>query len=261
LLVAVDYFTKWIEAEPVATISAEQVIRFYWKKIICRFGLPKFIVSDNGTQFTSEKVVQFCERYSIRNTFISVEHPQANGQAESANKVILKALKRKLERKDKNWAEPLAAIIWSYHTTIQSSTGETPFKMVYGTDAMIPVEIDPPSWRRETITIAENNNMALEENLDLLEEVREAAHFREFAMKQRVSRKYNTRVMPRDFKEGDLVLKRPMGKDKGGKLAPNWEGPFRIREVFGGGAYKLETLKGEAMPRSWNVSNLRFYYS
>ncbi|KAK2356206.1 hypothetical protein QL285_093557 [Trifolium repens] len=261
LLVAVDYFTKWIEAEPVATISAEQVIRFYWKKIICRFGLPKFIVSDNGTQFTSEKVVQFCERYSIRNTFISVEHPQANGQAESANKVILKALKRKLERKDKNWAEPLAAIIWSYHTTIQSSTGETPFKMVYGTDAMILVEIDPPSWRRETVTIAENNNMAFEENLDLLEEVREAAHFREFAMKQRVSRKYNTRVMPRDFKGGDLVLKRPMGKNKGGKLAPNWEGPFRIREVFGGGAYKLETLKGEAMPRSWNVSNLGFYYS
>jgi hypothetical protein len=118
-----------------------------------------------------------------------------NGQEESANKVILKAVKRKLERRDKNWAEPLAAILWSYHTTVQSSTGETPFKMVYGTDAMIPVEIDPPSWRRETTTTAENK-AALEENLDLLEEIREAAHFREFAMKQRVSRKYNTRVMP-----------------------------------------------------------------
>jgi hypothetical protein len=81
LLVAVDYFTKWIEAEPVATISSEKVISFYWKKIICRFGLPKFIVSDNGTQFTSEKVIQFCEGYGIRNTFVSVEHPQANGQA------------------------------------------------------------------------------------------------------------------------------------------------------------------------------------
>ncbi|KAK2435873.1 hypothetical protein QL285_020900 [Trifolium repens] len=260
LLVAVDYFTKWIEAEPVATISSEKVINFYWKKIICRFGLPKFIVSDNGTQFTSEKLVQFCESYGIRNTFVSVEHPQSNGQAESANKVILKAIKRKLERRNKNWAEPLTAILWSYHTTVQSSTGETPFKMVYGSDAMIPVEIDPPSWRRETVTAAENK-MALEENLDLLEEVREAAHFREFAMKQRATRKYNTRVMPRSFMEGDLVLKRPMGKDKGGKLAPNWEGPFRIREVFGGGAYRLETLKGEAMPRTWNVSNLRFYYS
>ncbi|KAK2372840.1 hypothetical protein QL285_073931 [Trifolium repens] len=260
LLVAVDYFTKWIEAESVATISAEKVKHFYWKKIICRFGLPKFIVSDNGTQFTSEKVIQFCEGYGIRNTFISVEHPQANGQAESANKVILKAIKRKLERRDKNWAEPLAAILWSYHTTVQSSTGETPFKMVYGTDAMISVEIDTPSWRRETTTTAENK-AALEENLDLLEEIKEAAHFREFAMKQRVSRKYNTRVMSRSFKEGDLVLKRPMGKDKGGKLTPNWEGPFRVREVFDGGAYRLETLRGEMMPRTWNVSNLRFYYS
>jgi hypothetical protein len=52
-----------------------------------------------------------------------------------------------------------------------------------------------------------------------------------------------------------------MGKDKGEKLAPNWEGPFRVREVFDGGAYRLETLRGEMMPRTWNVSNLRFYYS
>jgi hypothetical protein len=189
-----------------------------------------------------------------------VEHPQANEQAESANKEILKAIKRKLDRRDKNWVEPQAAILWSYHTTVQSSTGDTPFKVVYVTDAMIPVEIDPPSWRRETTTTGENK-AALEENLDLLEEVREAAHFREFAIKQRASRKYNTRVIPRNFKEGDLVLKRPMEKEKGGKLAPNWEGPFIVREVFRGGAYKLETLKGEMMPRTWNVSNHRFYYS
>jgi hypothetical protein len=73
--------------------------------------------------------------------------------------------------------------------------------------------------------------------------------------------KYNTSVIPRSFKEGDLVLKRPMGKDKGGKLAANREGPFRVHEVFGGGVYRLETLKGEVMPRTWNVANLRFYYS
>jgi transposase InsO family protein len=260
LLVAVDYFTKWVEAEPVATISTEKVQKFYWQKIICRFGLPRYIVSDNGTQFTSEAVIQFCEEKGIRNTFVSVEHPQANGQAESANKVILKAIKRKLTKKDRNWAEPLPEILWAYHTTIQTSTGETPFKMVYGTDAMIPVEINPPSWRRETLT-TEANKEALQENLDLLEEIREKAHFREFAMKQRVSHKYNTKVIPRNFKEGDLVLKRPMGKDKGGKLAPNWEGPFRIQEAYGNGAYRLETLQGETLPRTWNVMNLKFYYS
>jgi transposase InsO family protein len=181
LLVAVDYFTKWVEAEPVATISAEKVKKFYWKKIICRFGLPRYIVSDNGTQFTSEAVIQFCEEKGIRNTFVPVEHPQANGQEESANKVILKAIKKKLTKKDKNWAEPLPEILWAYHTTIQTSTGETPFRMVYGTDTMIPVEINPPSWRRETLT-TDANKEALQENLDLLEEVREKAHFREFAM-------------------------------------------------------------------------------
>ncbi|GAU39516.1 hypothetical protein TSUD_68800 [Trifolium subterraneum] len=260
LLVVVDYFTKWIEAEPVATISSERVKKFYWKNILCRFGIPKYIVSDNGTQFTSESVINFCQEKCIRNTFISVEHPQANGQAESANKVILRAIKRRLEGKDKNWVEHLLPTLWSYHTTIHSSTGETPFKMVYGVDAMIPAEVDPPSWRRATLT-AEVNSEALKENLDLLDEVRETAHFREFTMKQRASRKYNTRVMAREFREGDLVLKRPMGRNKGGKLAPNWEGPYRIQEALGGGAYRLETLKGETLPRAWNVVNLRFYYS
>jgi hypothetical protein len=260
LIVAVDYFTKWIEAEPVATISSEKVKHFYWKKLICRFGLPKYIVSDNGTQFTNESVIQFFQEKGIRNTFVSVEHPQANGQVESANKVVLKALKRNLMRKGKSWAEHIPAILWSYHTTTHTSTGETPFKMVYGTDAMIPAEVNPPSWRRETLT-APNNDAALQENLDLLEEVREAAHLREFTAKQRARRKYDTKVIPRKFEAGDLVLKRPMGRDKGGKLAPNWEGPFRIQEVFGGGAYRLETLRGETLPRTWNVANLKYYFS
>jgi transposase InsO family protein len=76
IIVAIDYFTKWIEAEALSNISADQVKKFYWRKIICRFGLPKYIVSDNGTQFASEKVVQFCKGKGIQNTFISVEHPR-----------------------------------------------------------------------------------------------------------------------------------------------------------------------------------------
>ena len=88
LIVAVDYFTKWVEAEIVARILAEKVRKFYWKNIICRFGLPGIIVSDNGAQFASTSVVDFCRDYGIKNRFTSVEHPQTNGQAEAANKVI-----------------------------------------------------------------------------------------------------------------------------------------------------------------------------
>ncbi|GAU22916.1 hypothetical protein TSUD_326890 [Trifolium subterraneum] len=233
ITVAVDYFTKWVEAEPL---------------------------SDNGTQFASEKVVEYCRGKGIQNTFISVEHPQANGQAESTNKVILRALNIRINSKQESWVEHLPGILWLYHTTPQSSTGEPPFTMVYGSDAMILVEIQPSTWRRDTLTLQENN-AALEESLDLLPQLREKAHFREFYTKQRAARKYNTRVIPRKFKEGDLVLKRPMGRDKGGKMAANWEGPFRIHEAFEGGAYRLETMEGEIIPRTWNIANLRFYYS
>ncbi|KAK2422428.1 hypothetical protein QL285_032963 [Trifolium repens] len=132
--------------------------------------------------------------------------------------------------------------------------------MVYGTDAMILEEINPPSRRRDTLTLQENSE-ALEENLDLVQELRDRAYFREFVSKQRAARRYNTRVMARRFRERDLVLKRPMGKDKGGKLAANWEGPFKINEAFEGGAYRLETMEGEVLHRTWNVADLRFYYS
>ncbi|MCH81511.1 RNA-directed DNA polymerase (Reverse transcriptase) [Trifolium medium] len=101
LIVAINYFTKWIEAEPVATIGTEKVKNFYWKRIMCRYGIPKNIVSDNGKQFTSELVIEFCEQHRIQNTFVSVEHPQANGQAESANKVILMGIKKRLDKEKK----------------------------------------------------------------------------------------------------------------------------------------------------------------
>ncbi|MCH95772.1 hypothetical protein A2U01_0016754 [Trifolium medium] len=119
-----------------------------------------------------------------------------------------------------------AWISWGLFQPRPSNASEAPFRMVYGTDAMIPVEVNPPSWRRETLEEAENSG-ALEEGLDLIDEVREATHFREFTAKKRVARRYNTRVISRELKEGDLVL----GKDKGGKLTPNWEGHFRIRHL------------------------------
>ncbi|RDX93842.1 Retrovirus-related Pol polyprotein from transposon opus, partial [Mucuna pruriens] len=105
LLVVVDYFTKWIKVEPVATISAEKVKRFYWKKIICRFGLPIVIVSYNDTQFAVCAVTEFCTQYGIKKSFNSIEHPQSNGQAEAANRVILKGLCKRLEESDNNEEE------------------------------------------------------------------------------------------------------------------------------------------------------------
>ncbi|RDX87394.1 Gypsy retrotransposon integrase-like protein 1, partial [Mucuna pruriens] len=107
LIVVVDYFTKWVEAEPVATISAERVKRFYWNRLICRFRLPTVIVSNNGTQFASWSVVEFYSQLKIQQSFTSIEHPQSNGQEKVANKVILRGLRRRLEEAKGRWVEEL----------------------------------------------------------------------------------------------------------------------------------------------------------
>ena len=139
VVVAIEYFTKWIEAEPVAQITTHKIQHFVWKNMVCRFGISKRLVSDNGTQFASQQLGKLCTKLGVKQLFASVKHPQTNGQVESANQVLLRVLERRLDKA--NWAEKVPRIVWAYHTTPQSTTRETPFSLVYGSDAMIPVEI------------------------------------------------------------------------------------------------------------------------
>ncbi|XP_029148809.1 uncharacterized protein [Arachis hypogaea] len=185
-------------------------------------------------------------------------HPDQTDYVEAANKVVLLGLKKRLDSKKGNWADELPSVLWSYRTTEQSATGETPFRLTYGVDAVIPVEIGEPSPRLLLAGMSE----AVEK--DLIEETREMAHLTETALKQRIALRYNAKVLKRDFEERDLVLRRNnigVPTPGEGKLAVNWEGPYRVREVLGKGAYKLEKLDGKEIPRTWNAGNLKRFYS
>nr|KYP75310.1 Pol polyprotein [Cajanus cajan] len=263
LIVAVDLFTKWIEAEPLACISTRQVQKFFWKNIITRFGIPHTLVTDNGLQFTDRKLNEFLVGLGIQHKVTSVEHPQTNGQAESANKVILAELKKRLGVAKGAGAEQLPEVLWAYRCTPQSTAQETPFRLVYGSDAMISVEIGETSFRRAHFDEA-SNEVELRASLDVAEEMRDRALVVVEATKQRYKRRFDSKVKPRKFREGDLVW-RATGearKDpRQGKLAPNWNGPYRVRHNLNNGAYKLEYLSGEPIPRTWNSSHLKMYYS
>ena len=142
LIVAIDYLTKWIEAKPLSTITAAQVRKFVWRNIFTRFGIPDSVVTDNGTQFINQKFRGFLASHKVKHHFTSVEHPKANGQVEAANKVILGGLKKRLGEAKGAWADELGSVLWSYQTTPYSMTGETPFKLTYGVDAMTPVKVE-----------------------------------------------------------------------------------------------------------------------
>ncbi|XP_015944568.1 uncharacterized protein LOC107469701 [Arachis duranensis] len=143
LIVAIDYYTKWIEAEPLASITVE-----------------------------------------------------------SANKIIVKGLKKRLDEAKGLWADELGSVLWSYRTTPQTSTGETPFRLTYGVEAVIPVEIGDPSPRK---TVGGNDEEA---ERDLVDEERSIARVKELALKQRISLRYNHGVIRREFADNDLVLRR-----------------------------------------------------
>nr|KYP74108.1 Pol polyprotein [Cajanus cajan] len=220
LLVVVDYFTRWIEACPLANITTENIRKFTWKSIICRFGISHSLVTDNDRQFIAQSFEDFLRELGIKHLSTSVEHPQTNGQAEAANKVILRELKKRLGNAKGQWADGLSNIL--------STTQETPYRLTYGADAMILVEIGETSHRRQVFN-SEQNAQELAADLDLIDELRDEARIHEEACKLRASRRYNTRVRPRSFRVGDLVW-RLLGdarKDPSeGKLAPNWGGPF-----------------------------------
>lgn len=130
---------------------------FHWKKQVCRFGVPVVIISDNGTQFASQVVQQFCSDLGIQQKFSSVGHPQTNGQVESANKMILKELRKRCGETKGTWRDELPMVLWSYNTMPQSYTGECTVKMlVYGEDAMIPIKLSEKTWRVAVFNEEEN---------------------------------------------------------------------------------------------------------
>ena len=140
LVVGIDYFTKWAEAEPLAKITLQNVKNFVWKSIVCRFGIPKVIVSDNGRQFDNTPFKDFCEQFEIKNQYSSPSHPLANGQAEVANRSLLKIIKTRLEGAKGVCLDELPSVLWAYRTIVRTPTGETPFKLAYGSEVVIPAK-------------------------------------------------------------------------------------------------------------------------
>uniref|UniRef100_A0A2N9GSI0 Uncharacterized protein n=1 Tax=Fagus sylvatica TaxID=28930 RepID=A0A2N9GSI0_FAGSY len=262
LIVATDYFTKWVEAEPLSHIREVDTKRFLWKSIITRFGIPWAVISDNGTQFEGKLFKGFCSELGIRNFFSSPGYPQSNGQAEVSNKVILDGIKKRLEEAKGRWVEELPSVMWTHRTTKRRSTGETPFALAYGVEAVIPLEVGLPTTRTTEFDIDENES-SLRMDLNLVEERRDMATIRLASYQHQMKRGYDKNIRPRSFQVGDLVLRKVVANTRNpndGKLGPNWEGPYQVTSFAGVGAYRLTDLDGKSVLRPWNICNLKKYF-
>ena len=169
-----DYFTKWVETEPLANIRDMDAKRFIWKNIVTRFGIPCTLISDNGFQFDSKAFRRYCCDLGITNRYSTPAYPQENGQAEAVNKVIVGGLKKRLDDAKGKWVEELPHVLWTFRATPRRPTREMPFSMTYGAKAVIPLETGFPTLRTSSFILS-SNDVLLEKILDLIEERKENA--------------------------------------------------------------------------------------
>jgi transposase InsO family protein len=186
LYVAIDKFTKWPEATSVVKINKQSAVKFI-KSIICRFGVPNRIITDNGSQFTSGAFQGYCKDLGIQICYASPAHPESNGEVERANAEILKGLKTRtydgLKKHGNKWIDELLCALWGNRTSPSRATRETPFFMVYGAEVVLPLEVTMGSLCVKIYNEATQDQLR-REDIDLVDERRwqaaiKNAHYRQ----------------------------------------------------------------------------------
>ncbi|GKV01717.1 hypothetical protein SLEP1_g14258 [Rubroshorea leprosula] len=232
ILVAIDYFTKWVEAASYASVTKKVVTRFIKREIICRYGQPEAIITDNASNLNNDMMTALCKQFKIKYLNSSPYRPKMNGAVEAANKNIKKIL-AKMAVTYKDWHEMLPYALHAYRTSIHTSTGATPYSLVYGMEAVLPVELEIPSMRILSESGIDEEDLIQKriDYLNLLDEKRLAALCHGQCYQRRMAAAYNKKVKPRIFHQGDLILRKimPNERDPKGKFAPNYEGPYVVK--------------------------------
>uniref|UniRef100_A0A2N9IKL0 Uncharacterized protein n=1 Tax=Fagus sylvatica TaxID=28930 RepID=A0A2N9IKL0_FAGSY len=215
ILVAIDYFTKW-----------------------------KMLITDNASNLNNRMMDQLCQQFKIQHHNSAPYRPKMNGAVEAANKNVKKILSKMTETY-KDWHEHLPYALCAYRTSVRTSVGATPYSLVYGMEAVLPVEVEIPSLRILSQT-----------------QLEEAEWAQATLYQRRIERAYNKKARPRTFQPGDLVLKkRNMAlSDPRGKFAPSYEGPYVVKKAFSGGAIILADMDGEEFRSPINSDSVIKYH-
>jgi transposase InsO family protein len=204
VVVVVEYFSKWIEAKALATITLATIQKFLWQNVICCFRVPKSLTVDNGTKFGSKAFIAFYNQVGTNMHFASIRHPKSNGLVERANDIILLGTTKSLVGLPKGkCTEELIKEVWNHNTSMSRSIGFTSFKLLFEDEAMTLEEVKLGSARALTSARDEDNENNLK---DTIEESRLKAieHIRKYQAK--TIRWRDRKVELKNIAPGHLVL-------------------------------------------------------
>ena len=255
IIVAMDYLTKWPEAKPVPNATAEQVSIFLYEDIIGRHGCPMKILSDRGTHFKNQMIQHLLQKFQIKQLFSTPYHPQTNGLVERFNRTLCEALAKLTSEHKKDWDLYVAPVLLAYRTTKHNTTKFTPFYLVYGREAKLPMDAQE--------LISEQNLLTrLDELIENTQLVRQKAKEQiEFAQEKQkgVYDKQIRRVDHFDMGQKVLYYNAPLDNQHTGKLLPKWKGPYFVHEIRSDGSYRLRTIDGKLLRSPINGTLLKSY--
>jgi hypothetical protein len=209
VLVATNYFMKWVEAIPLKNMTHHNVISFVLEHIIHRFGIPQTLKTDHGLAFMSKQFREFAVSLKINLLNSLPYYAHANGQAKASNKKLIGLIKKKIEEKPTRWHDVLNEALWAWRVSRHGATKVTPFELVYGQEAVWPIEINLQSCRlkyQDQLGNEEYHSMMIDEMDDITENCLKA--LREIEKeKLRVAKPYNKKVQEISFQVIELVWK------------------------------------------------------
>jgi len=244
ILVCVDAFTNWPEAAPMKTITADEVCKTFYDIVIARHGCPSFLVSDQGSQFTSNLCNNLCERFNITNDTTTAHHKQSNGKAEKFIKFLNDSIGTAFDIEKNNWDELITNCLFTYRMTYGRAVDESPFYLMYGRDPILPQDLYLPVKKQNFRQPVDSDLYGYK--IELLKRLREAYeklnkhrdNEREYYKKQ-----YDKTHKPVQYKVNDLVWihTEAQTKEISASLLPDWRGPYEIIKCINPVNYRVES--------------------
>jgi len=254
ILVATEYVSRWPIAKACPNNDSRTVAAFIYDEIICQFGCPKVILTDQATHFRNGLIDWICKILQIKHDYSSPYHPQTNGLTEKFNGTLCSGLKKYcLSKGDDNWDHYINPVLFSYRIRTNSDTGYPPYYLLYGVNPKLPFDFTDV----DKLVISDSDEELIEKRIDALQELKLG---REVITK--LKRRISSKEPPLRYPIGTTVklLIGSLCSRKDVKLKPKWAGPFIISAHGPHGTYRLKDPKGKIMKKLQSADKVRLYH-